>query len=652
MKSYWIWHWGDYEIYHTYVMSARRQEFGADYPTMWHNDLPYATVEFYGTFHAETAGTARFLTNGKGYVLLDNVRFPADKEFPVSAGRHEAVLRVTCAGGLPCAYLDSDVCATGGGWTCSHMTAERFPAGWLPLYDSPNVTPEQFPFAYETLAPVFSEAMQGGVLYDFGRETFGYADLDGLDKKRSYGVFYGESREEALAGEEALVSETVTGHESVRLTQRAFRYIFVAGADEHTALRAQYEYLPLARRGSFRCDNELFNRVWEMCAYTFLLNCRETYLDGIKRDRWPWSGDAYQSYAINRYLFADRAIDRRTILGLRGKEPTEQHINTILDYSLYWLISLEDHYDAYADTEFLRLVWPRALTLLDFVRTRENADGFLTGAPGDWIFIDWSPIDKSGAVCAEQMLYIRALRAMARIASVLGRDGGEYAALADELQEKLTRYYWDDERGAFIDSYSSGKRSVTRHANIFALLFGIATPEQKENIIQGVLLSDTVTKITTPYFEGFELEAMCSIGNYSFFENMLTSYWGGMLALGATTVWEEYDPAKSGAEHYAMYGHAFGKSLCHAWGATPVSLFGKYYLGVTPDQPGYAAFTVAPQLGGLGEIEGTVPVGDGEVYVHMTKKMLAVRASVPGGTLRFGKKSYPLTPGETFTLSF
>ena len=652
MKSYWIWHWGDYEIYHTYVMSARRQEFGADYPTMWHNDLPYATVDFYRTFTAARNGTARLLTNGKGYICLDGVRYAAGEKFTVPAGEHKFLIRITRAGGLPSAYLESDVCTSGEDWECSHVTPERCPAGWLPLYDSPDVTPEQFPFAYETLAPVSAKAMHGGVLYDFDRETFGYADLGGLDKNRSYGVFYGESREEALAGEAAIVSETVTGRESVRLTQRAFRYIFVAGADEHTVLRAQYEYLPLARRGSFRCDNELFNRVWEMCAYTFHLNCRETYLDGIKRDRWPWSGDAYQSYAINRYLFADRAIDRRTILGLRGKEPTEQHINTILDYSLYWLISLEDYYDAYADTEFLRLVWPRALTLLDFVRTRENADGFLTGAPGDWVFIDWSPIDKSGAVCAEQMLYIRALRAMARIASVLGRDGSEYAALADELQEKLTRYYWDDERGAFIDSYSSGKRSVTRHANIFALLFGIATPEQKETIIRSVLLSDAVTKITTPYFEGFELEAMCAIGNYSFFENMLTSYWGGMLALGATTVWEEYDPAKSGAEHYAMYGHAFGKSLCHAWGATPVSLFGKYYLGVTPDLPGYAAFTVAPQLGGLGEIEGTVPAGDGEVYVHMTKDTLAVRASVPGGTLRFGKSSYHLTPGETFTLSF
>lgn len=55
-----------------------------------------------------------------------------------------------------------------------------------------------------------------------------------------------------------------------------------------------------------------------------------------------------------------------------------------------------------------------------------------------------------------------------------------------------------------------------------------------------------------------------------------------MLDLGATTVWEEYNPNLSGAQHYEMYGNKYGKSLCHAWGVSPIYLLGKYYLGVTP----------------------------------------------------------------------
>ena len=35
MKSYWIWNYGDYEIYHSNLANSRRQEYGADYPVFW-----------------------------------------------------------------------------------------------------------------------------------------------------------------------------------------------------------------------------------------------------------------------------------------------------------------------------------------------------------------------------------------------------------------------------------------------------------------------------------------------------------------------------------------------------------------------------------------------------------------------------------------
>lgn len=41
---------------------------------------------------------------------------------------------------------------------------------------------------------------------------------------------------------------------------------------------------------------------------------------------------------VNRYLMADADIDQRTILALRGNDPMTRHINTIVDYSLLWLL--------------------------------------------------------------------------------------------------------------------------------------------------------------------------------------------------------------------------------------------------------------------------------------------------------------------------
>ena len=116
--------------------------------------------------------------------------------------------------------------------------------------------------------------------------------------------------------------------------------------------------------------------------------------------------------------------------------------------------------------------------------------------------------------------------------------------------------------------------------------------------------------------------------------------------LGAKTIWEEYRPDADGIKHYAMYGDKYGKSLCHAWGAGPIYLFGRYYLGVYATGAGYETFTVEPHLGGLEEICGAVPINGGTVTVKLNKEKLSVMATKAGGTLLWKNKSYDLIPGE------
>jgi hypothetical protein len=115
--------------------------------------------------------------------------------------------------------------------------------------------------------------------------------------------------------------------------------------------------------------------------------------------------------------------------------------------------------------------------------------------------------------------------------------------------------------------------------------------------------------------------------------------------LGATSFWEEYNPAKQGAEHYAMYGRAFGKSLCHAWGASPIYLLGKYYLGVKPTAPGYATYVAEPRLGGLQWMQGKVPTPKGEIELHATNDRVAIKAPAGEGVLRLRSKTPPTGNG-------
>ncbi|MBQ7792301.1 MAG: hypothetical protein IJ367_02270 [Clostridia bacterium] len=133
-------------------------------------------------------------------------------------------------------------------------------------------------------------------------------------------------------------------------------------------------------------------------------------------------------------------------------------------------------------------------------------------------------------------------------------------------------------------------------------------------------------------------------------EKNIASYWGDMISLGASTFWEEYNPALSGIQHYAMYGRKFEKSLCHAWGAGPIYIFGRYYLGVYPTSPGFETFRVEPDPGSFTDMCGTAPVNGGSVTVQFDADTLSVTATKAGGTLVWNGKSYELIPNKTVTL--
>ena len=650
-QSYWIWHYGEYEIYHTMQVHLRREAQGYHVPAFWKIPTPYASLHFKKQMRSD-GGYLICKVNGMGYVVVDRRRYACGVRVELAPGEHTIEICVSNYGGLAAAFVESDVCPSDGSWTCNHYAGEFLPVGWLPCFDSADKSPEVFPFEYKRVPYASAEAVDGGVLYDFGTELFGFLNITGVDAAEEIGVFYGESREEATDTAYTYLYETVRGATQYRLRQRAFRYVYLRGRVGDADVSADFEFLPLERRGRFACNDPLFNRIVDAAADTFHLNCREGFFDGIKRDRWIWSGDAFQSARINRYLFADKEIEQRTLIGLVGKSPIEQHINTILDYSLLWFIMLDEHYEAYGDITFLRRIYPMACELFRFVEARLNADGFLEGIDGDWTFIDWSPMDKCGAIAAEQMLLIAAYRAMARITEAVEADGApSLLEKADALTERVVRYYWDAEKGAFIDSYRSERRNVTRHANIFAVIFGIADEEKRASILKNVLKNDAVTRITTPYFAGYELDALAMLGQMSAIEETLTSYYGGMIALGAKTIWEEYSPQKTGIEHYEMYGGKYEKSLCHAWGAGPIYLFGKYYLGVRATAPGYQTFEVTPCLGGLKEIDGCVPIPEGSVAVRMDSEALSVTASRSGGTLVFRGERYVLSAGETLTVA-
>ena len=658
-KTTWIWYPSDFEIWLGNIFNNRRTERGAMFPPFWKQDSHYVTVEFSREFNLDREETITIACEGQFNLMLDGkLQFGQPKTFTVPQGKHKLNLKVWNQATPPALFIEGATIHTDSTWLATyedkiwidengvaHGSGIYVPAAsWN--FDDIDTPPSQYRLERSEQRPVCSHAVTtNGILYDFGKETFGYLKVKGL--KGCIHIYYGESAEEAMDKEHCETLDILTGGQSPCeiCDSKAFRYVYIETEQNasYEEVLMDFEYAPMEkeRSGSFRCSDELLNNIWDTAAYTMDLTTREFFMDGIKRDRWTWSGDAIQSYLMNYYLRFDTECVKRTIRQLRGKDPVTAHVNTIMDYTFYWFKSIHDYYLYTADLDFVREMWSRMVTLMDYVEGRLNGDGMAEGQSDDWIFVDWVdfPMHKRGTLCFEQILLMKAMETMAVCAKLLGVKT-DYRVKAESLRNKIKQTFWSYERKAYYHAIEEGQmnQQITKFPNMFAILYGLAYEEERHEIMKSVMLNPAIDPITTPYMRFYELETLCIDGLQTEVLQEIRDYWGGMLHEGATSFWEKYNPEETGTQHLAMYGRPYGKSLCHAWGASPIYLIGKYYLGVQPTKPGYEEYLVKPVLGDLQWMEGDVPTPFGKIHVSMSRQEVTIYSDGGHGTLMIGEK--------------
>ena len=679
-KATWIWYPGDFEIWLGNRFNNRRTERGAMFPPFWKQDSHWVTVEFSKRLDLKDDETITIACEGKFNLSFDGkLQFGMPKTFEVPKGRHQLNIKVWNQTTPPALFISGKTIRTDSTWLTTyedkiwidengvaHGSGIYVPAAsWnFNRIDTP-------PSAYQLERKEQYPISESNGLSDFGRETFGYLKVKGL--KGCVRIYYGESAEEAL--DKAHCETLDILHEGDTLDSKAFRYVYIEKEDGTTydEVLMDYEFAPFIpqQSGSFRCSDEELNRIWEVAAYTMDLTTREFFVDGIKRDRWTWSGDAIQSYLMNYYLRFDTECVKRTIRQLRGKDPVTAHINTIMDYTFYWFKSVLDYYQYTGDVAFVREMWPHMVSLMDYCLGRTNEEGMAEGKPDDWIFVDWVdfPMHKRGTLAFEQILFAKALSTMQNCAEVLMDHQEEtcrvvneptlskdflrvsaykYKTLAERLKTQIKNLFWDEEQHAYLHAIENGEinKQVTKFPNMFAIIYGLSDENERQQIMQHVMLNPTIDPITTPYMRFYELEALCMMGLQSKVLPEIKAYWGGMLHEGATTFWEKYNPQEKGRMHLAMYGRPYGKSLCHAWGASPIYIIGKYFLGIQPTKPGYETYEIRPTLGGLSWMEGEAPTPFGNIHVRMDGQTITVRSDGGQGTLIIGDKKVEIPPHE------
>ena len=622
----WIWYPGDFEIDLACKFNSRRYERGVIMPQVWSAASPYRVVSFKKSFELTEPDVLHIAAEGEFNVNLNGLFvYDTSGVLPLPCGKYDMEIQVYNYTGVPALKIDSESVVTDGSFFVNCEDRKDVPAACDPSFlrgFSPNTF--RLPVEERNFERTFLQ--EGKRVFDLGKESMAFLRFH-ADRPGKVRFFYGESPEEACDGEHCMQTDELDCGQGENTTSvcKAFRYLCVESESAISQLTALCEYLPLHCRASLKTRDARLNDIFETSFYTLQLNSREFFIDGIKRDRWTWGGDFYQCALMNYYAFFDRGLYRRTFRALLGKPPFRHHINHIMDYSLLMMISLGQYADAAGDTSFVREIYPQVREMAMFCLSRRDKDGLLPGLPGDWVFIDWAEgLNNEGTVCAEQILFAAALGAMEKIARLLREE--QDARLFGHARKKTAaalEIFWDEERGGYFHSYRQGApvKVFFRQDNVFAVLFGNCSRRRKERILKNILLSDAVPPIVTPYFKFYELEALCLLGCRKEVLAEIKRYWGKMLDLGATTFWELFDETKQGIEHYYMYGRKYGKSLCHAWGAAPLYLLGRYFLHA--EYRDGALYLGEPEAA-LGDFEAELPLPEGDV----------VRISRRGGVLR------------------
>ncbi|HEV7379968.1 MAG TPA: alpha-L-rhamnosidase C-terminal domain-containing protein, partial [Dyadobacter sp.] len=380
-------------------------------------------------------------------------------------------------------------------------------------------------------------------------------------------------------------------------------------------IRAIFEYRDIPYLGSFKCNDDRLNQIWNTGAYTVHLNMQEYLWDGIKRDRLVWVGDMHPEVMTINTVFGKNEVVAKSLDHARDITPLPGWMNGISSYSMWWILIHRDLYRNQGDLQYLREQQKYLIPLLDqlLTKTKDNKEALDGGR-----FLDWpSSENLPGIHAGLHAMLVMSLEAGAELCSIL--DEPAQAAKCRAMATNLKMYVPDP-----------------NHSKQAAALLALAGLIPAEQANKQVIAQGDCERFST-FYGYYMLQAKAQAGDYTGALQCIRNYWGGMLDMGATTFWEDFDLAWTknaapideivpdgkndihgdfGAYCYKNLRH----SLCHGWASGPTAWLTEHVLGITVVEPGGKSIRVKPNLDDLQWAEGNFPTPQGIVKVRHEKK--------------------------------
>lgn len=394
---------------------------------------------------------------------------------------------------------------------------------------------------------------------------------------------------------------------------RTWRYIQLDVKTQDDPLKLDDMYgifsaYPFDHKATFTSNDPSLEDIWSTGWRTARLCAGETYFDCPYYEQLQYEGDTRIQALISLYNTGDDRLVRKAINdfyisrvpeGLtQGRYPSNR-LQVIPPFSLFWVSMLYDYWMHCPDHDFVEQYLDAAnLVLKWYERHVDTAVGML-GPMDWWSFTDWNDAFPNGvpdgatnghsSVVTLQFAYT--LRQAADLFAYFGRktDAERYLKLANDLAEHTYQQCFDQQKMEMANQ--PDKEKFSQHAGIMAILAD-AIPAQQENEVMNRILNDATLSQATFYYRFYLTRALIKTGNADLYYSHLAP-WRDMLKIGLTTFAEKPDPTRSD---------------CHAWSASPNYDFLATICGIMPEAPGFDKVRISPALGGLTEVNASMPL--------------------------------------------
>ena len=434
---------------------------------------------------------------------------------------------------------------------------------------------------------------------------------------------------------------------------KQFRYVHLVfrNLDEPLrlhAFRAIRTEHPLKQRGAFECSDPFLNRLWKATTDTVRLTLHDSYMDTAEREKRIWTGDASQQLLGAFAAFGDIPATHRYLrLMARIQSPVGWFPDFLLqsltdgagqrvpylEHSLQFVMRIGEYYWYAGNQPLIDELYPAVHKFLTWLSAYREEGGLLGFVPTKrWI--DWAACDLRGQALATNLLYLGCLRHAVTLARAYGRarDAEHFAALAQTIPPAVNDRFWDEGRGLFVDSVVDSRQtaSFSEHANYLAVLFDVPEGARRERVLENLLAYAPDVAQAEPIFMLYPLQALFHAGRAPAALDLMRTRYGRMLRSGADTLREEWSNRVS--FRYGTWWARY-RGASHGAAAFLSFLLSSETLGVKPLEPGYRAFSVRPQWGGLTACEGVVPSPVGDIAIAWEKQpdRYAVHVRAPEG---------------------